>query len=80
MDFEVEMELDESRVSLVAGHGVNNQEIQYFPNQPFTHGVKEDVSEILRQTVELFNAHKSLRITHFQEVWEHLNFGLVFII
>ena len=53
------------------------QTIRYFKNQPYTHGVNEDVTELLRQTVEKFDENATLRIEHFQTVWKNMKFALV---
>lgn len=60
--------------SLIA-HGGN---LKFSNNQPYTHGVKEDINELLRQTVELFDENETLRISYFQKVWHDMKFGLIF--
>ena len=50
---------------------------QYYENQPTTHGLKDDIVEILTRTVELFDEDGTLRIVHFQNVWKSMKFGLV---
>ena len=62
--------------SLIA-HGGN---LKFSNNQPYTHGVKEDINELLRQTVELFDENETLRISYFQKVWHDMKFGLIFVI
>ena len=50
---------------------------KYYENQPTTHGLRDDISEILTRTVELFDEDGTLRIAHFQNVWKSMKFGLV---
>ena len=57
-----------------------SSELVFHPHQPINHGLKEDVQNLIAQTLELFDEHEELRITHFQTVWKNTKFGLVSLI
>ena len=51
--------------------------LEFHPNQPTMHGVREDVENFIEKTVELFDESATLRISHFTKVWQSTKFGLV---
>ena len=55
-----------------------DEEVIYHPFQPLIHGVNYDVTSLLNQTVALFDATGTLRISHFTKIWRKMNFGLIF--
>ena len=66
----------ETRV-VVVEEKKSQSKTKYYENQPTTHGLRDDIIEILTRTVELFDEDGTLRIAHFQNVWKSMKFGLV---
>ena len=56
----------------------DEDEVIYNPFQPLVHGVNYDVTNLLKRTVALFDATGTLRIAHFTQIWQDMNFGLIF--
>jgi len=52
-------------------------ELQFTLDQPYTHGVKEDVQTLLDRVVALFDEHGGLRYSYFLDIWKDMRFGLV---